>query len=209
MAKGKFQTKYPWADIGSEIIQAYTAGASPLTLSARYKIPKGAIASYLGRNGVRRNKKDAKRVEREQQRKRRHAVRICTLCTDEYTPKSPNQQYCLGCIPNDTARGRFTSKGITQKTWDQLYFLQNGKCALCEREPTDVDHDHVSLIVRGLLCGGCNQALNRLERIGWAERATVYLKCDTGHRVSAAQQARIAHSAQQLAVVRKLRNKRL
>lgn len=55
--------------------------------------------------------------------------------------------------------------GITIKEYNKLLTLQNGCCAICKRHHTefsrrlDVDHDHKSGKIRGLLCSGCNRGL--------------------------------------------------
>jgi hypothetical protein len=183
-------TKIAWSKIGRRVLREYKNGESPLTLSRAFKIPKGAIAAFLGRQGVRRSKKEAKRVEKEQERKRVHAPRNCKLCSDPFVPTSPNQKYCKTCIPDKQAHGRFTSKGISQRHWDAIITSQDGTCALCNEKPTDVDHDHQTRAIRGALCGGCNQALSHIEQPGWADRATQYLTRDTGHRVPEAAHRR-------------------
>lgn len=44
---------------------------------------------------------------------------------------------------------------------------QDGKCAICNKEPTDkmlnIDHNHSTGQVRALLCSYCNRALGLME----------------------------------------------
>lgn len=72
--------------------------------------------------------------------------------------------------------------GITADQYDEMLDQQNGVCAICERPPKkmplNVDHDHKSGLVRGLLCWTCNHRLlpaagDNPER---ASRAAEYLK---------------------------------
>lgn len=52
--------------------------------------------------------------------------------------------------------------GLTEAEVDALIAAQNGLCAVCEVEPStrlNVDHDHVTKVVRGLLCRSCNLML--------------------------------------------------
>ncbi len=54
--------------------------------------------------------------------------------------------------------------GVTLDEYNRLLIEQNGCCAICGRpEPTDrmldVDHDHATNDVRGLLCTSCNRIL--------------------------------------------------
>jgi len=55
--------------------------------------------------------------------------------------------------------------GITLAERDALIAAQNGRCAICE-EPSArlvTDHDHVTKIVRAMLCNRCNVAVGVLE----------------------------------------------
>jgi len=59
--------------------------------------------------------------------------------------------------------------GITVEQYEQFLIDQNGVCALCGQPPTkkrlNVDHDHNTGRIRGLLCHHCNIALGRVERM--------------------------------------------
>ena len=68
--------------------------------------------------------------------------------------------------------------GITLDEYTAMYEVHGGKCAMCERgfAVLDVDHDHKTGRVRGLLCRGCNTLLGHVEkRAGLIERAKEYL----------------------------------
>lgn len=59
---------------------------------------------------------------------------------------------------------RMVSKtyGLEAGDYDRLYAEQGGVCAICQRakgkvKRLAVDHDHDTGLVRGLLCGPCNQ----------------------------------------------------
>lgn len=50
--------------------------------------------------------------------------------------------------------------GISEADFQRLLAKQKGLCAVCESAPgTDVDHNHVTGKVRGILCPKCNKAL--------------------------------------------------
>lgn len=52
-------------------------------------------------------------------------------------------------------------------TWQELQELvktQDGKCCVCGDPWRDIDHDHQTGLVRGLLCRRCNQMLGFIER---------------------------------------------
>jgi len=51
--------------------------------------------------------------------------------------------------------------GITPEQYEMMLERQGGGCAICHRPPKhrrlDVDHDHATKVVRGLLCFTCNK----------------------------------------------------
>lgn len=78
-------------------------------------------------------------------------------------------------------RSRVRRYALTIDEFAELWKKQNGRCAICLTSATDVtdlqiDHDHASGDVRGLLCRGCNIGLGNFQddvkRLG---RAASYL----------------------------------
>ena len=70
--------------------------------------------------------------------------------------------------------------GLTLEEYYAMRDKQNGCCALCGKNEAeidrrlDVDHDHVTGKVRGLLCGRCNKALGLFD-----DKANVLLKASS------------------------------
>jgi hypothetical protein len=53
--------------------------------------------------------------------------------------------------------------GLTLEAFDDLLASQGGGCAVCGRTDADnVDHDHVTGRVRGILCFNCNVAIGHV-----------------------------------------------
>lgn len=68
--------------------------------------------------------------------------------------------------------------GITLEDYDRILAEQGGLCALCKTDDPgrayfSVDHDHITLVVRGLLCHNCNVGLGMFKDNVDALRAAV------------------------------------
>jgi hypothetical protein len=71
--------------------------------------------------------------------------------------------------------------GITLDSYNRLHEEQGGGCAICGRggdgKKLHVDHDHISGIIRGLLCNRCNLMVGMSNDDPTVlERATHYLR---------------------------------
>jgi hypothetical protein len=74
--------------------------------------------------------------------------------------------------------------GISEEDYQALHEAQNGLCAICRRQPQktrwkrlNVDHDHETGEIRGLLCGPCNVSIGGLcESPEILRRAADYLE---------------------------------
>lgn len=73
--------------------------------------------------------------------------------------------------------------GISILDYDRMYQIQGGSCPICKRHQTElkaklnVDHNHQTGFVRGLLCNSCNQALGAFkDNIDTLQNAIDYLK---------------------------------
>lgn len=58
--------------------------------------------------------------------------------------------------------------GVTREEFEAMLVEQDGKCAICRKPPPagrvlEVDHDHRTMKVRGLLCGACNRRVGHYE----------------------------------------------
>jgi hypothetical protein len=59
--------------------------------------------------------------------------------------------------------------GLKRGTYQSILDLQNGRCAICQRDTNPgkhrfaIDHCHDTREIRGLLCTPCNQAIGQLQ----------------------------------------------
>ncbi len=58
---------------------------------------------------------------------------------------------------------------------DKLLAVQNGKCAICgdDCHTPQLDHDHITGLIRGVLCRTCNSLESRSIRHRYAPRAHI------------------------------------
>ncbi len=70
--------------------------------------------------------------------------------------------------------------GLTQDEFDAMVLAQGGCCAICGRQSEgkfNIDHDHDTGNVRGLLCGPCNRGIGLLgDSAETLQRAVAYLE---------------------------------
>jgi hypothetical protein len=111
---------------------------------------------------------------------RRHGARgLCTSCYQVIWmrghPEANTGNKWLKDHPEEARAHRrkqqLKRRGLTPEQYDRLWTEQQGKCANpnCQimaemvmadyRQGLQVDHDHATGRVRGLLCSGCNRAL--------------------------------------------------
>jgi len=107
---------------------------------------------------------------------------VCKKCKKEENHEAVR----TGRWPSFTQAGQRSYKlkknyGITHEEYDRILASQGGCCALCkscepgfiysrwgpkkEAKYLLVDHDHVTGVVRGLLCGTCNMWLGNYEQL--------------------------------------------
>lgn len=59
---------------------------------------------------------------------------------------------------------RLGIKDATVRHYDELFRRQSGRCAICGARPgrfrLNLDHDHKTGLIRGLLCWKCNKQLD-------------------------------------------------
>lgn len=84
--------------------------------------------------------------------------------TDEYRQKQPERSR------RSLLKIRY---GITPEQYEAMLLEQGGRCAICQTDRPnngygdrwfDIDHDHTTGKVRGLLCRKCNAMLGHLEK---------------------------------------------
>src|SRR3990167_11399082 len=94
-------------------------------------------------------------------------------------------------MPKLTRRDSYlrSKYGITEATYHKMLLFKDGKCWICATKPKksalNVDHDHKSGQVRGLLCFLCNKFVigrRRREHVYLFDAASAYLKSEIDWR---------------------------
>ena len=80
----------------------------------------------------------------------------------------PYYDYCKTCHVFQSRAGRYMLLyKITEEEYQKILTFQNGGCAICNKKPKNarlaVDHDHLTGLVRGLLCWRCNNAVGKFR----------------------------------------------
>lgn len=97
--------------------------------------------------------------------RRHHALGKCRNCHQrDFRASRP---------PRDrAAEGRKWRYGLTPTHFDNMLFLQGGRCDSCRvllvdggdgPDGLNVDHDHLTGVVRGLLCRACNLTIGHAK----------------------------------------------
>lgn len=77
-----------------------------------------------------------------------------------------------------TRNSRIRAYGIEPETYYEMLKNQGNECAICKGKSTrramNIDHNHTTGKVRGLLCDGCNLKLGFVEN-SFFEKALQYL----------------------------------
>lgn len=86
--------------------------------------------------------------------------------------RASQRRYYYGHIEKEAVARRAQhlklNYGLTIDDWNALFQSQNFQCAICKAtEPAGkgwhTDHDHITGIVRGILCLSCNSGLGRFK----------------------------------------------
>ena len=94
-------------------------------------------------------------------------IGVCKGCGDQFDICIKKSGYC-----SNKCRSVHKSYKISVKDYDKLLKEQDHKCAICNIQfdenskkyrQINIDHNHKTLEVRGILCSPCNRALGLLK----------------------------------------------
>lgn len=95
-------------------------------------------------------------------------------------PKKPKQALITEALANELLKKRLRQWNIGPTDFLNQLELQQGRCAVCAELLTQnwvIDHDHMTMRVRGLIHTGCNMLLGcAKDDPARLERAAAYLR---------------------------------
>lgn len=168
---------------GTKFCKRHNNGeGAELPLSAFYRAKTGYYFSYC-----RTCAREALYAWRQENKDRHKA--ICDKwkkANPETLRESEAKSKAKWFVKNPEKKREFTFRShlkrahnVTPEWYAERLLEQKGVCAICGLESKRrlaVDHDHKTEVRRGLLCGQCNTALERMETIeNWHEKALRYL----------------------------------
>lgn len=127
------------------------------------KFVKGNAGLWLGKK---RSDEDKQKMSKPKTKKyiELEKTSTCKHCELDYIKVIHNQIYCKTCVPDKFASGNMTKYKISSPQYLGLLNSNNGMCMICKNEKaTDIDHCHISGIVRGMICHNCNMMLGHAK----------------------------------------------
>lgn len=124
-------------------------------------------------------------------RRKEGSVKIDAEYHREWRKKNPNSFVKSQKKYRESSHGKVARRegwlkrnfGISVKEYEEMLVKQNYRCAICGKHQSemgkvfDVDHDHSTGKVRGLLCNSCNLAIGLLkDSCDLLIKALTYLK---------------------------------
>ena len=101
---------------------------------------------------------------------------VCKVCTLEkpekefYKKDKSTGRMDSTCKACRISQHRERTLGVTDQDYWRMYKEQNGRCGICHRriyskryKNFNVDHDHKTGRIRGLLCHSCNRGIGMLN----------------------------------------------
>lgn len=89
---------------------------------------------------------------------------LCKFCNKEFIKSIHNQIYCKVCAPTNKFVGLIRKYNISHTEYLEMLSVNDGNCDICLIEvATDIDHDHSTGKVRGMLCHNCNMILGHAK----------------------------------------------
>ncbi|MEK9161088.1 MAG: endonuclease domain-containing protein [Patescibacteria group bacterium] len=129
-----------------------------------------------------------KRYFSEYKKKRKAKFKELGICPNcEKRPSRVGNVCCDQCLQDKKLTLKFGTAGPYRQLYAQMFERQRGLCGICAqpmKRPV-LDHSHITMEVRGLLCGSCNVGLGQFQDdLALLKAAQEYLQNNPGIGVS-------------------------
>lgn len=86
----------------------------------------------------------------------------CTNCGKKFISDNPYAKYCVQAKSPTNFKTLLKKYNLTEADYERLFAESNCQCGICGKSPDIlfIDHNHVTNVVRGLLCVQCNGCLS-------------------------------------------------
>jgi len=135
------------------------------TSGKRCKVCYNARCIAYAKQNPEKNRENAKRWYYKSEANRQYSIRNSTEWQNNNRERRSLNAFKRSILKNYS---------LTYEDYCKMVEEQNGECAICSITPKrrlDVDHNHITNMVRQLLCSNCNTAIGLLK-----EDATLFAK---------------------------------
>lgn len=91
----------------------------------------------------------------------------CEICQEPFNDPRQTCKFCPKCAPNNEWLRTAKRYKFSKAQYEALKLAQDNKCKICafdgSKKKLVVDHDHVTNLIRGLLCYRCNFAMGVID----------------------------------------------
>ncbi len=146
-------------------------------------ITEKTVRNYLAVNNILRTCAESSQIEERGLRFILERDTKCAHCEIEFTATNVQQIYCKRCQPEWWNKDRIRFYQLGAAEYNELLKIQNGECSICRillsslsKRKINIDHDHVTGNVRGILCSRCNNLLSGLDDEKFFTNALFYVE---------------------------------
>lgn len=171
----------------TEVVTLHQDGFSPQAITRLINAKYGTSLTRAWVRGVLERQNVEQRTSEEAHAcAKPNLTHLCEGCGEGFAPTGYNQRWCELCSKHKGGKG-IARHGLPASEIKRMWVEQDSKCKLCGKnldciarvkgkECANLDHDHVTDQVRGLLCNRCNVRLASLEDPAWLSKAWAYLE---------------------------------
>lgn len=183
----------------SQAVESYMSGSTVKEVARRFAASEMTIYRVIYEAGIKPHKGRAILPRQEKECTRCKNVkpfsafsRACKRYRDMcgLAAHLPQCKQCAKELRRERGYHVYGNTGVRKEAYDALLMSQGRACLLCGShpepgKPLQVDHDHATHEVRGLLCGWCNFRMIFVDAFATDEEAHAWLSKGRDYRANA------------------------